>query len=99
MKKTLLKSIARNSFLTNLSAFIGICGLIGLIVLPFIGFTFLAFLCAVLVPVSFVFMSEYEANLFYDLKQAKEQLGLSIFTNDKALLKKCLSVYNLQGQK
>ena len=99
MKKTLLKSIARNSFLTNLSAFIGICGLIGLITFPFLGFTFVAFLCAVLVPISFVFMNEYEANLFSDLRKAKEELGLSIFTSDKALLKKCLSVYNLQGQK
>ncbi len=94
MKKSLLNSIARNSFLTNLFAFVGIAGLAGLLVLPFLGFALLAFLCAVLVPVCFVLMTQYEANLYADLKAAKNVLGLSIFTNDKALLKKCLQVKN-----
>lgn len=92
MKKSLLNSIAKNSFLTNLFAATGILSLVGLLSFPFMGLAGLAFLCAVLVPVSFVFMTQYETNLFADLQQAKSDLGLSMFTNDKALLKKCLSV-------
>jgi hypothetical protein len=37
-------------------------------------------------------MAQFEGNLECDLKEAKNQLGLSIFTDNKALLKKCLQV-------
>ena len=92
MKKTLLNSIALNSFLTDLFAVLGIASICGMCFLPFLGFPLLAFFSAVSIAVSFVFMAQYESALFSDLKEAKEVLGLSIFTSDKALLKKCLQV-------
>jgi glucan phosphoethanolaminetransferase (alkaline phosphatase superfamily) len=92
MKKSLLNSIAKNLLLTELFSVVGILSLLGLLSFPFMGLPFMAFFCAFFAPVCFVFMSQYEANLFSDLKEAKRVLGLSIFTNDKALLKKCLQV-------
>jgi hypothetical protein len=92
MKKSLLNSIAKNSFLTDLFAVIGILSILGMFILPFFGFVALAFLSTILICASFVLMAQFEANLEFDLKEAKNQLGLSIFTDNKALLKKCLQV-------
>jgi len=92
MKKQLLNSITTNNFLVNLFASLGIISILGLVSFPFMGLPSLAFICAVLVPLFFVLMSSSEKDLYTDLKEAKDQLGLSMFTNDKALLKKCLQV-------
>lgn len=94
MKKQLLTSIAKNNLALNLSASIGIFSLISILVLPFLGLFLLPFLAVIVSAISFVLMAQFEAQLQNNLKDAKTQLGLSIFTNDKALLKKCLSVYS-----
>ena len=94
MKKQLLISIAKNNLALNVSATVGIISLVSVLVLPFLGLFLLSFLAVIFSAVSFVLMSQFEAQLNNKLKEAKTQLGLSIFTNDKALLKKCLSVYS-----
>jgi hypothetical protein len=94
MKKQLLISIAKNNLALNVSAFTGIVSLISIIVLPFLGLFLLSFLAVIFSAVSFVFMAQFEAQLENNLKEAKSQLGLSIFTNNKALLNKCLLVYS-----
>lgn len=93
MKKQTLTLIVKSNKLTNFWAFIGIFSLVSLLVMPFLGFTLLAFLSAILAPISFVFMSQFESQLENGLKQAKNELGISIFTDNKILLNKCLSVY------
>lgn len=92
MKKQLLNSIKTNNQLVNLYASLAIASLLGLVSFPFMGLASLAFICALLLPLLFVLMCASEKDLFSDLKEAKEQLGLSIFTSDKELLKKCLQI-------
>jgi type III secretory pathway component EscV len=94
MKKQLLISIAQNHIALNVSAIAGIVSLISMLVLPFFGLFLLPFLAVIFAVVSLVFMAQFEAQLESDLKEAKSQLGLSIFTDNKTLLNKCLSVYS-----
>lgn len=93
MKKSLLISISKNNSALNLTASIGTISLLGIIILPFLGFFFLPFLCVIISAICFVMGAQFEAQLRNNLKEAKEQLGLSMFTNEKQLLKKCLTVY------
>lgn len=93
MKKSLLISISKNNLAVNLTASIGTISLFGIIILPFLGFFFLPFLCVIISAICFVMSAQFEAQLRNNLKEAKEQLGLSMFTNEKQLLTKCLTVY------
>ena len=93
MKKSLLISISKNNLALNLTASIGTASLLAIIVLPFLGFLFLPFLAVIISAICFIMSAQFEAQLRNNLKEAKEQLNLSIFTSDKALLKKCLTVY------
>jgi hypothetical protein len=92
MKKSLLNSISKNSFLVDFYSSMGILAILGLLIFPFIGFIFLGFLCPILIALFYILSATAEKNLYANLKEAKNQLGLSIFTNDKDLLKKCLQV-------